>query len=575
MIASALDLLAIFLLGIVMAGATSVALGGSSTPDFGAFSTLVPASIEGLVVFAAIAGALLVIKSGISLILTRRTYRFLANRSAIVSSQLADRVLSLPLVDLQRRASQSFTQALTGGANAATVNTLGPFSVIMAESSLIVLLMFGLGAVDPIIALFTLTFFGIVAIVLQLALGRWAHRLGRVQTESEIGSMTELQHAIRAYRELVVAHRRQLFVQRFQELRWRSASVLSDTYILGQAGKYVFEVALVLGAGGLVVILATTRSIEAAVLAMTIFLLVATRVFPSLLRLQGAFGQLRNAEGVASELFTIIQDLDALGDRSHRAAERVRDKDTPEPFVPAIELESVSLTYPDTQDAALQGVTLSITPGQSVAIVGSTGAGKSSLADVILGVVVPSHGTVRICGQTPSVAVSTWPGSLAYVPQDVAVLSGTVRENVALGFPEDQIADDLVWEALARAHLSQFLREYRDGLDTVVGEHGVKLSGGQRQRLGIARALYTHPKLLVMDEATSALDAETERDITMTVAELSGDVTTIVIAHRLATVRQCDLVFYLDKGRVEASGTFEEVRSAVPEFDRQAQLLGL
>jgi ABC-type multidrug transport system fused ATPase/permease subunit len=164
---------------------------------------------------------------------------------------------------------------------------------------------------------------------------------------------------------------------------------------------------------------------------------------------------------------------------------------------------------------------------------------------------------------------------VAYVPQDVAMANGTVRENVALGLPVEIIDDDWVWDALNRAHLGEFLRDSREGLDTVIGEHGIKLSGGQRQRLGIARALYTRPKLLVLDEATSALDAETEQAIANTLQELEGNVTTVTIAHRLATIRHCDLVVYLEGGRAQAQGSFSEVRALAPQFDRQAQLLGL
>ena len=153
--------------------------------------------------------------------------------------------------------------------------------------------------------------------------------------------------------------------------------------------------------------------------------------------------------------------------------------------------------------------------------------------------------------------------------------NGTVRENVALGLPVEIIDDDWIWDALNRAHLAEFLRDAREGLDTVIGEHGIKLSGGQRQRLGIARALYTRPKLLVLDEATSALDAETEQAISQTLQELGGNVTTVTIAHRLATIRHCDLVVYLEGGRVQAQGSFSEVRAAAPQFDKQAQLLGL
>jgi ABC-type multidrug transport system fused ATPase/permease subunit len=208
-------------------------------------------------------------------------------------------------------------------------------------------------------------------------------------------------------------------------------------------------------------------------------------------------------------------------------------------------------------------------------MVGSTGAGKSTLADLILGVIDADTGSITISGCTPRDAVVRWPGAIAYVPQVVGLTEGSVRENVALGLPDPAIDDDLVWEALERAHLAPFLRDTREGLDTIIGERGVRLSGGQRQRLGIARALYTKPRLLVLDEATSALDAETEQAITDTLRELEGQVTTVTIAHRLATIRFADEVLFLQDGLIKARGTFDEVRASTPDFDRQAQILGL
>jgi len=207
--------------------------------------------------------------------------------------------------------------------------------------------------------------------------------------------------------------------------------------------------------------------------------------------------------------------------------------------------------------------------------VGPTGAGKSTLADVILGVIPPVSGAVYIDGVSPAERIRTRPGTIAYVPQDVALISGTVRENVALGVAGDIVDERRVWEALAEARLAEFVHDAPDGLDTPIGERGVRLSGGQRQRSGVARALYSHPSVLVMDEATSALDAETEHLITQMLDSLGSDVTTVTIAHRLATIRRADLVLYLEDGQVLASGTFDEVRAAISQFDRQANLLGL
>ncbi len=178
-------------------------------------------------------------------------------------------------------------------------------------------------------------------------------------------------------------------------------------------------------------------------------------------------------------------------------------------------------------------------------------------------------------GVPPGDAVRRWPGSIAYVPQDVMLANDSVRANVALGLPRDVIDDDLVWDALRRAHLADYLRGQPEGIDMQIGERGLRLSGGQRQRLGIARALFTRPRLLVLDEATSALDAETEDAITTMLDELEGDVTTVIIAHRLSTIRHVDLVAYLEEGEALAIGSFDEVCARIPTLQRQAELMGL
>ena len=244
-------------------------------------------------------------------------------------------------------------------------------------------------------------------------------------------------------------------------------------------------------------------------------------------------------------------------------------------FRPTIELSSVSFTYPNQSKPALCEISLVVQAGSSLAIVGPTGAGKSTLADVILGVIDPDLGQVSISGYTPRDVVTKWPGKIGYVPQAVALGNSTIRENIAIGRDRDEIDDEQVWASLAKAHLDGFVSQLPEGLDAPTGERGVRLSGGQRQRLGLARALYTDPKLLVLDEATSALDAETEYAISEVLNALSGRITLITIAHRLATVRKADGVIYLEEGRLIASGSFEDVRIQVPRFDKQAKLLGL
>jgi ABC-type multidrug transport system fused ATPase/permease subunit len=238
-------------------------------------------------------------------------------------------------------------------------------------------------------------------------------------------------------------------------------------------------------------------------------------------------------------------------------------------------MTDVVARYEGSSEPALSQVTVAIPPGARVAVVGATGSGKSTLVDVMLGVRPPDTGSVLISGLPPRQAIEVFPGSIAYVPQNVSLVHGTIRENVALGLDPEEVDDRDVWEALDAVRLVEVLETRREGLDTLVGERGVSLSGGQRQRVGLARALLQNPRLLVMDEATSALDAETEAAINRALQQLPEGTTTITIAHRLANVRECDVVLYIEDGRLVAQGRFDEVRAEVPGLDRSARLLGL
>ena len=420
---------------------------------------------------------------------------------------------------------------------------------------------------------------GALALGLQRALSGWASRMGHDATFVDIESYMAIQEALASYREVMVSNRRGLYVERIQRLRWQSASLSADTQFMGSIPKYVFEIALVIGALALAVSQVATKDVTAAVGIIAVFLVAGSRVMPAIMRLQGASLSIRRAEAPASKAFELARDLSTKAPpRTEQLAPaeiRRRLEEGHPDFHPLVEIKDVWLTYPGTNTPAVAGVSFTAKEGASIALVGATGSGKSTMADVLLGVVDPERGSAAICGLPPAQAIAKWPGGVAYVPQEVALANGTVRDNVALGLPRGAIDDDWVWAALERAHLAAFLRDGREGLETLIGENGMRLSGGQRQRLGVARALFTRPKLLVLDEATSALDAETEQAIALTMQELEGQVTTVTIAHRLATVRHCDKVIYLEGGRVIAEGSFEQVRAQSAAFDRQAQLLGL
>lgn len=583
MCTSLLDLIGVLLIGLV--GALSVTTVQSQPPPAAASSIadalgLPDASSQNLVmIFAGAAAIVLLTKSLVSTYLNKRVLVFLANRQALVSARLAKELLSRPLLFVQLRSSQETAFSLISGANAATIQLLGCAVAAATELALLVVLGVALLFVSPWMAIGAIAFFALIAFGLQRALGDWASRVGALAASMDIGSLGQVQEAIGTYREITVTGRRALYVSRIQSMRWQAAKALADLQFIGLLPKYLFEVALVLGAFALAAVLFATQDSVAAVGTLALFLAAGSRVMPSLLRLQGAALGLRAAAGSAGPTFSLADDLgnplndpDMLVDPERLRADIRRGSSA---FTPSIVVDGVSMVFPEADSPALEGVSFEVQAGQSVALVGPSGAGKSTLADIVLGIVEPTSGRVTLGGQAPGKSLTEWPNAVGYVPQDVFLANDTVRSNVALGLPPQAIDDELVWEALDRAHLATFLHDTRDGLDTVIGEQGVRLSGGQRQRLGIARALYARPRLLVLDEATSALDAETEQSVARTIAELEGKVTTLIIAHRLSTVRSVDLLVYLESGRVAAMGRFEEVLERVPAFARQSRLMGL
>jgi len=583
-----LDLFGILLIGLVTALSLSIM---SSVPQ----PAIVQTALETLgleqadqvtvaLTLALSAGVLLTAKSGLNMFIAKRILRFLANRQAMVSGRLAAGLLSRPLLQVQQRSSQETVYTLTRGVKAATLMILGQGTIGLSEITLLLVLAAGMFALSPVVTIFTIVFFLLVSFTLQRVLSARAGRIGKRSVRIEVQSVSTIQEALLTYREAVVSQRRGFYVQRFENLCWQGAVNESDREYVQLIPKYVLEIALVCGAGLLAASQLLTQDLSAAVAIIAVFLAAGSRIVPSILRLQSAAITIRSESGQAAPTFDLARELDVAKFPSAAAESfgsidsatiRARLQKGHQGFDGSISITEVCLSYPGSSAPALARVSLTLEAGQSLALVGPTGAGKSTLADVILGVLIPDSGLALIGGLSPAEALANWPGAVAYVPQVVAMSNSTVRENVALGLPIEAIDDELVWGALNRAHLGEFLRDSGGGLETLIGEFGIKLSGGQRQRLGIARALYTRPKLLVLDEATSALDAETEQTIAQTLRELEGSVTTVTIAHRLATIRHCDLVVYLEGGRAQAQGSFSEVRAAAPQFERQAQLLGL
>ena len=523
-------------------------------------------------ILGSVAAILLISKTVVSVFFTRRTLFFLSRRSAAITSKLLAKVLNQPLLWIQKRTHQQTLFAITDGVSAIMVGVIGNIVGLVSDLSLLILMLVGLFVVDPLIALGTLITFSAIGGIIYILLHKRAQHLGVTSSRLAISSNESIIEALSLYRELVVRNRRDYYSRKISKIRYEYSDTLAEAAFMPNISKYVIETTVVLGALGLSALQFKSQDATHAVATLSVFMAAGMRIAPAVLRVQQAALSFRGAIGIASPTIEII---DYLNDKEAISPSNDDVISEHGGFLAAIQIKNASLTYPGRETKALNSVNLEVNPGEFVAIVGPSGAGKTSLVDVLLGVLHADSGEVSIGGLSPAEAVKNWPGAIAYVPQDVLIVNGTVKQNVALGFPSENIKDDQVLHALLLAQLGQFLENQPKGILSEVGEKGAKISGGQRQRLGIARAVFTNPKLLVLDEATSALDGETESNISDSIQALKGQVTVVMIAHRLSTVRNADKVVYMDQGRVIASGKFEEVRKVVPDFDHQAQLMGL
>ena len=519
-----------------------------------------------------LAAGLFIVRTVLSVIVSRRTLFFLSRRAAKITGNLTAKLLSQPLLKLQEIPNQETLYALTVGVSTITLSIIGAAIGIVADISLLIVIISGLFIVDKIIAFSTIIFFGLIGVLLYKNMSVRARHLGQENAKISVTSNAKILEVLTSYREIVVKNRRDFYTNQIAKSRLDLANIIAEFSFMPNISKYVIESGIIVGA---VIISATQfllQDASRAVATLAVFMAAASRLAPAVLRIQSTAIQARVASGSAFPTLNLINSLKSLP-LKFTPAQPFRTEHTN--FVPTVDLINVTFSYSNKSDTVLNQVNLSIKAGEIIAIVGPSGAGKTTMADIILGVISPDIGLVKISNHDPLMAIDKWPGAIAYVPQDVMVSNCSIRENVGLGYSEEEINDDLVLQSLKIAHLDKFIQTLPEGLQTNVGDRGTKLSGGQRQRLGIARAVFTKPKLLVLDEATSSLDGQSEADISDSINDMRGEITVILIAHRLSTVKNADKVVYLEGGKIVSIGTFEEVRKNVPNFEKQASLMGL
>jgi ABC-type multidrug transport system fused ATPase/permease subunit len=418
---------------------------------------------------------------------------------------------------------------------------------ILADLSTLVTVMVGLLFIDKIIAFSSLLIYGTIGLILYLFFRRKARISGNLQTEYTVRSNQEVYEVLGCYRETYVKNRRSYYAEKISQTRLALSDTQAKIGFMNTYSKYVMDLSVTLGSLIIAILQFHFVGGTQAIASLGLFLAAGTRLAPAILRMQQNGVEVMASIAASEDTFDLYEKL---SDSPYAMPSNQDLNYDYSGFAATIKMNDVSFSYPGNENKTLDRVSLEIEEGNFCAITGDSGAGKTTLVDVMLGVIKPQSGDVYISGGEPQRTIEKWAGAIGYVPQDVLIVEGTIRENVTLGYPSQSTSDDDIWRALETAKLIDYVKSQPLGLNTFVGDRGTKLSGGQRQRLGIARAMFTNPKLLILDEATSALDLTTESEFTATLKSLKGKVTIVVIAHRISTIEPANLVYKIENGQV-------------------------
>jgi ABC-type multidrug transport system fused ATPase/permease subunit len=529
-------------------------------------------AILSLAAFIALAG-----KSIVSYWISKRTSFYLSRRGADLARKLISQLVQLPLNRIRKRTLHENIFALTSGVSVLMLGALASIVFMVADITLLIIIFIGLFFVDPAMAALSLLLFSLAAVVLYFVQAKKAYKLGLDKSHLMTFGNQKTLELFQAYREIVVRDSRQHYAREISDNRRELAEIEAQVTVMQTLGKYVFEVFFLFVIVSISALQFFNRGAIEAVGVLAMFLAASARVSPAILRIQQYAISVRNSLATALVTIELFEDLKDIEETETLFI----DEENPtrlvaSDFSSTLQVEGLSFSYPSNNKRVLNNVSFSIEPGEFVALVGPSGSGKSTLFDCCLGVQVPDTGSVMISDLSPQVAFKNFPGLVSFVPQDVFVAAASVRENLLLGYQGRlPLGDDEIWKVLSDVDLLSYVESLAGGIDGLLFDQGANLSGGQKQRLGIARALVTQPKFLFLDEATSNLDGQTEERISSSIKNIRGRISIFMIAHRLSTVVSADRIIYLDSGEVKAEGSFQEVRDLVPNFELQAQLMGL
>lgn len=492
---------------------------------------------------------LYVVKGIYGLCLGLLQYRFLARTNTRISAMLLDKILHKPYAYHLDHTIAETQRAVTWDVDrlmAMITAMLSVFTQVFTALSLLVVLM----AMDPKLTLFAAALIILILLFVNKLVVKKITKAGKENQAQRTDMIQWVQQAMGGLKGILANRRQQLFVNGYAEGARKYAQTNSRRMALAAIPRTVVETVSMLGVFLTVAFMSSSGGDLSSILpVIAAFALAAVRLIPVANQINGNLNQVRYTKAALDSVYKTLTENE-ISQNNEDAVRPVRPMPQPQPLQTGVEVKDLAFRYPDAEEMLYEHIDLRVPTGKSVALVGPSGSGKTTLADLILGLHQPVAGQILADGRDISEEPDWWADQIGYIPQFIYLTPGTVRDNVAFGIAEEHVSDERVWDCLRQAQMEEFIRALPNGLDTKCGESGVRFSGGQRQRIGIARALYTDPALLVLDEATSSLDTETEQAIMDAIHHLKGKKTLIIIAHRLTTIADCDMIYEIDNGRI-------------------------
>lgn len=536
--------------------------------------------ILGLVALAAFA---FLLKATVTLALSLMILKVLVTAEVRSSRRILDYILSGSLTELRRYSRGDIQFAANQSTTWMYSGLVGAASNVVAEVALMLTIAGAFFLVNPIAAIVVTVYILVLVLIIQWLLGSRLRQIGRDVTTGNVQSTGLIFDAIAAFREIAVLNKQAHFLRKFTDARRLLGKTRATEMILKTVPRIIVEQALMLGVLAFVGWQLLAGDVASGLASVGVFVAGAVRIMGAVLPVQTSLATIKSNQVKAEKAQKILlkhQEKYAWRNepgareqaRKARTAHSTSGVNEPGSGI-RVTVQSVSFRFLDGDQDTIHDVSMSIEPGSFVALVGPSGAGKTTLVDIILGLNTPREGTVLVDGMDPFELRVNGPGLVSYVPQNPGMVQGSIAENVALGIEPSAIDMGRVWECLELVDLHTTISRLPEGIETSLGKQSDALSGGQIQRLGLARALYSRPRLIALDEATSALDAGSEHAVSQNIMKLGGQVTVIVIAHRLSTIQKADRVFVIENGRISGQGTFKQVRKQVPMIQDYVNLM--